>query len=415
LVQTAEGALKEVTSNLQRIRELAVQSANATNSSSDRLALQAEVSQLVEEIDRVATNTKFNGIALLDGTFSSQAFQVGADAGETISISSISSSLKEDIGGSFSASLTGTSTSAVSTGVVGAADFYVNGIAIGAASADGVSTVGDTYSALSKANGLNAISPQTGVIATATTTVTGSAAATAGQTAASMLINNVEVSYGLTGTASSAEMANDAVDAINLLTSQTGVTATQSAGIITLTAADGRNIDLADGSGGDTDVSGFGAATNLGEIALSSGSQYGIQFTSTASVATSAAGALDADAAKIGVLENVVATGSGTALSSLSVTSVANASAAITSIDNALATINDTRATLGAFQNRFQSVVANLQTTSENLSASRSRIVDADFAAETAQLTKAQILQQSGIAMLAQANAIPQNVLALLQ
>jgi len=415
LVQTAEGALKEVTSNLQRIRELAVQSANATNSSSDRLALQAEVSQLVEEIDRVATNTKFNGIALLDGTFSSQAFQVGADAGETITISSISSSLKEDIGGSFTASLTGTSTSAVSTGVVGAADFYVNGIAIGAASADGVSTVGDTYSALSKANGLNAISPQTGVIATATTTVTGSAAATAGLTAASMLINNVEVSYGLTATATSAEMASDAVDAINLLTSQTGVTATQSAGIITLTAADGRNIDLADGSGGDTDDSGFGVATNRGEIAFSSGSQYGIQFTATASVATSAAGALDADAAKIGVLENVVATGSGTALSSLSVTSVANASAAITSIDNALATINDTRATLGAFQNRFQSVVANLQTTSENLSASRSRIVDADFAAETAQLTKAQILQQSGIAMLAQANAIPQNVLALLQ
>jgi len=109
------------------------------------------------------------------------------------------------------------------------------------------------------------------------------------------------------------------------------------------------------------------------------------------------------------------ATGSGVAMSVASVSTEAGANETITAVDNALNTINSTRATLGSYQNRFQSVVANLQTTSENLSASRSRIVDADFAAETAQLTKAQILQQSGIAMLAQANAIPQNVLALLQ
>jgi flagellin len=99
----------------------------------------------------------------------------------------------------------------------------------------------------------------------------------------------------------------------------------------------------------------------------------------------------------------------------LSVATLTQAQSALDAVDSALSTINSTRATLGAYQNRFQSVVANLQTASENLSASRSRIVDADFAAETAQLTKAQILQQSGIAMLAQANAIPQNVLALLQ
>jgi flagellin len=199
LVQTAEGALKEVSSNLQRIRELAVQSVNATNSDSDRAALDGEVQQLVLEIQRVAAKTEFNGAELLDGSFATQAFQVGANAGDTISITLI-------------------------------------------ASAD-----------------------------------------------------------------------------------------------------------------------------------------------------------------------------NGVASTTLEVTTATAAATTITNVDGVLSTVNATRAELGAYQNRFESVVASVQTTSENLSASRSRVVDADFAQETANLTKAQILQQSGIAMLSQANSVPQNVLALLQ
>ncbi len=200
LAQTAEGALVEVTNNLQRIRELSVQSANATNSADDRAALQKEVAQLKEEIDRVATTTKFNGTELLDGSFQTQDFQVGADAGETIQVASIAD-------------------------------------------------------------------------------------------------------------AQTATLSIDSID----ISSQSG------------------------------------------------------------------------------------------------------ASGAITAVDAALKTVNDSRADLGAIQNRFSSAIANLQTSAENLSASRSRIQDADFAAETAAMTRAQILQQAGVAMLSQANALPNNVLSLLR
>jgi len=134
LAQTAEGALKEVTSNLQRIRELAVQSANATNSVSDRAALKAESDQLVAEINRVATNTKFNGINLLDGTFASKAFQVGADAGETVSVTSIASSKTGDLGQSYAAT-----TAALTLGgqASNGSNLTINNVSIGASGNDG--------------------------------------------------------------------------------------------------------------------------------------------------------------------------------------------------------------------------------------------------------------------------------------
>lgn len=435
LVQTAEGALKEVSSNLQRIRELAVQSANATNSDTDRLALQDEVAQLVAEIDRVTANTKFNGTALLDGTFTDKAFQIGADAGETITIASIDSARAADIGGSFAAALTATQTSAVNSTAIATGALFMNGIAVSASTSDGVSTDGDTASALSKANALNAVSSQTGVTVTASSDLTGGAsvAQTTANATAGFILNDVTVTFSAV-TAATAANVTAAVTAINDLTSLTGVTASLSGGssasaTLTLTSSDGRNIEIknaADASSGNAIV-GLTTGTTYGKLAFTSTSQYGIQATnSSASTVFSTDRTVDStDDATTGALLGYTsgddggldedATGSGVSLSGLSVNSVANATAAITSIDNALQTVNDTRATLGAYQNRFNSVVNNLQTTSENLSASRSRIVDADFAAETAQMTKAQILQQSGIAMLAQANSIPQNVLALLQ
>src|SRR5688572_26811910 len=130
LSQTAEGALGEISNNVQRIRELAVQSANATNSASDRAALQNEVSQLVSEIDRVASQTAFNGVNLLDGSFTSQAFQVGANAGQTISISSISSARTSALGASYSASATG---GAVTANGLASGDLTINGVDVGVA------------------------------------------------------------------------------------------------------------------------------------------------------------------------------------------------------------------------------------------------------------------------------------------
>jgi len=435
LAQTAEGALKEVSSNLQRIRELAVQSANATNSASDRTALQAEVAQLVAEIDRVAEKTKFNGIALLDGTFTSKAFQVGADANETVSITSISSARTSAIGGSFTA--TSTSSQGVGTTAIAASTVYLNGVALTASVSDGVSTVSADASAKAKAASINATAG-TGVTATAVTDLaagtmdlTGAtngevvAFTINGQTTAQVTID----ASGDAGTAAGSDIfanLDTFTSAINAISGATGVTATNSGTGIALQAADGRNIvynatfNAADGTSAaagtytsaDVGLSGTLGDTVTGKLTLTSTNSSGIL------VEASAGGGADAtESAKLGYgsAENTSATGSGVAISNASVATVSGANETITAVDNALSTISSIRSDLGSYQSRFESVVANLQTTSENLSASRSRIVDADFAAETANLTKAQILQQSGIAMLAQANAIPQNVLALLQ
>jgi len=400
LAQTAEGALKEVTSNLQRIRELSVQSANATNSASDRTALQAEVAQLVAEIDRVSSKTQFNGISLLDGSFTSKAFQVGANANETVSITSIASSRTSALGKGFSAS----SSASVTTGaIVGSGDVTINtgnGVQnVIATVSDGVSSTDATSSAKAKAAAINGTAG-IDVTATATTTYTNAAGDGSGGTG-TVTINGV-VTASTTMTANAATGGNELTVAINAISGATGVVATNDgAGQLTLTAADGRNIDIALSVGLDAATTGLAAGTKYGTLTVETTSTSGL---------TVAGGS----AAIVGV-STTNATASGTALNAIDISSSTGATTAIKSIDAALNTVNSTRSTLGSYQSRFESVVANAQTTSENLAASRSRIMDADFAAETAQLTKSQILQQSGIAMLAQANSIPQNVLALLQ
>jgi len=437
LAQTAEGALKEVTSNLQRIRELAVQSVNATNSASDRAALQAEVAQLVSEIDRVAVNTKFNGNSLLNGDFASKAFQVGSNVGETVTITSIQSTRTSALGSTNSASVD--SDQDVSSDVISDANaattVYINGTKITNTVSDGVSTytADDKDSAYAKAAAINASTSTHGVTATATNvqtftaTAQASAATNASETAADLglgdlKINDVDIG-AITAGASALETSQNAVAAINAQTANTGVTATNDGtGKITLTATDGRNIEIDIAAADDAYTLGYGTAVVtdgelLGQLSLTSNSASGIQISQDGT--TTSGATADAAAAILGFsassVSNVAATGTGVALSVASVATVESANLVIAGVDNALATVNSIRADLGSYQNRFESVVANLQTTAENLSASRSRIVDADFASETASLTKAQILQQSGIAMLAQANSIPQNVLALLQ
>ena len=425
LAQTAEGALKEVTSNLQRIRELAVQSANATNSDTDRASLQVEVGQLVAEIERVATTTTFNGINLLDGTFTSKAFQVGPNSADTVSITTIASAKTEDIGSSYSSTFD-PAVAAVSGTALAGTDIAINNVNIGASVSDGVSTAGDDGSALAIANAINSKTVSTGVTASASTVVTAGSAITYtnNTTVQSFTLNNVYIEY--TESTDAATTAGIAIAAINAVTSQTGVVASRDSatGNLVLTAADGRNIVTNDNDLTDVTSTAIGIAdgTYEGTLTYSSTSQLGIQFHTQAT--TVSVGGTPTEPAD-GVLNKLstsqadyappaVSSNSG-GLDSLSVATASNAALALASVDSALDSINSSRANLGAYQNRFESVVANLQTTAENLSASRSRIVDADFASETAQLTKAQILQQSGIAMLAQANAIPQNVLALLQ
>lgn len=311
LAQTAEGALGTVTNNLQRIRELAVQSSNATNTNNDRAALQTEVGQLLAEIDRVADQTSFNGVKLVDGSFTGAVFQVGANAGETITLASITDA---------------------------------NTVALGSVTQN--TSAGLTVAA----SGLTGFA--TGIAA------------------GGLVINGADV--GAIGAAgSAAERAGQLVNAINNVSQQSGVGAS------------------------------YNAAT--GQISLTSAAA--ITITGTTNDATVAGYANQAFAT----------TATTTGIGSLSVGNYASSQLAIQQVDSALQTVNSARATLGAIQSRFESVVSNLSTTSENLSSARSRIQDTDFAKETANLTRAQILQQAGTAMLAQANSAPQNVLSLLR
>jgi flagellin len=400
LSQTAEGSLSQVSNNLQRIRELAVQSANATNSSSDRAALQSEAAQLIAEIDRVASTAAFNGVKLLDGTFTSQQFQVGADANQTISITSIASARTTALGASYSAT---TTSGAVGTTAISSGNVTINGVAIVDSVSDGVSTASATASAKAKAAAINATSG-TGVTATANaTSVSGTSMVTASLTG-TITINGVTTGSITVGGGTLADDRIAVASAINAISAATGVIATNTgadATGVTLAAADGRNIvhSFTTLTAAATGVG--AAATTTGTITLSSTGTSGITIGGTAAV--------------IGTPADATSTQTGTAVSALDISSVSGANTAIASIDAALTTVNSSRASLGAYQNRFASVVSTLQQTSENLTASRSRIQDADFASETANLTRSQVLQQAGTAILAQANALPNQVLALLR
>jgi flagellin len=402
LAQTAEGALGEISNNLQRIRELAVQSLNATNSSSDRAALDAEVQQLKSEIDRVASQTSFNGVRLLDGTFASQTFQVGANQGETISVSSISSARTASLGQSYSATINGTAvTAALTTG-----DLTINGYAVNA-SAGYADTNGRTSdSAYAVARAINGSSGH-GVVATAnaTTAAGGTTGTTAGD--GTITINGVNTATITLG-AGAATNRTAIVQAINAISAATGVTATDDGTGVDLSASDGRNIAYTLNAGtGTFDAANLGinaTATTRGTVSLTTSSTAGITLGGAAEAAAGFTNNQTQAAALTGV-----------SLSNVNVTDTAGSNSALATVDAALQTISGSRAALGAYQNRFQSSIANINTAAENLTASRSRVQDADFAMETANLTRAQILQQAGTAIVAQANSIPQNVLSLLR
>lgn len=597
LAQTAEGALNSITSSLQRIRELALQSSNDTNTDVDREALNEEVQQLLSEIDATSKNASFNGRKLLDGSFTKATFQTGANTGQNISFgiskvgvdslgTGIGNGVSSDFGG-----IVGTDTSEMAAG-----DLVINGIAVGASSsADDTSSVTfQASSAISKAAAINQVSDQTGVTATVNKNTVGGNAIGADGADATVVINGVSVAVDLSGATASVRREQMAA-AINAVAGQTGVRAelaNDPDGGINLVADDGRNIQVA----GNLDNAGLAAAgTYSGSFTLASkdgsdisvssdtgniranvgldnGTYSGVnsgafaagvsasalvegdlvingvavgatvdsmdtasttfaansaiakanainavsgetgvsaevvasRTTSTAVTAVASSmiindvtvgvaaqanvglqvqaivDAVNAVAGRTGVtaeildgdqyqlvaadgrnieLDVVVAGGagfaadavtaggialkgagqieistntgnitssgfgvgtyggaeSGTALKNLDVSTVKGAEAALKAVDNALATVARNAASLGAIQSRFESTISNLSSTSENLSAANSRIKDADFAAETAALSRSQVLQQAGISVLAQANARPQQALSLLQ
>ncbi|PIQ38040.1 MAG: flagellin [Lysobacterales bacterium CG17_big_fil_post_rev_8_21_14_2_50_64_11] len=404
LSQTAESALQEVTNNLQRIRELGVQSANATNSASDRAALDQEVQQRIAEIDRIASQTSFNGAKVLDGTFGNAAFQVGANVGETINVN-LSTGVRSGQIGQIATS-TGSAVTANALGAGGVSIAIGTGSAVSVGASSAGSAPGQTAdSAFAKAAAINGASVA-GLTTTATTSVSGAFATTstgAGQTY-SLDINGVAVFSGFD--LSAGTLAGGAVATqVNLFSTQTGVSASFDSGTgdITFTAADGRNVVAQ-----ETLV---GGAT--GGIADAVASAAGVTNRGTLSVSASENIVITGAFADLGLASTI--TKDSSTLNQVSVTTVANANDAINRVDAALSSVSSLRSTLGAIQNRFESTISNLQAVSQNLSASRSRIQDTDFAAETAALSRAQILQTAGITVLSQANASPQAVLQLLR
>lgn len=403
LAQTGEAALDEMTNNLQRIRELAVQSANATNNASDRAALDSEVQQRLAEIDRIASQTSFNGTKILDGSFGTATFQVGANVGETISVN-LATGVKSSQIGQIANQTTTVTSGALPADAVSIAVGENDAVNVGASTAgtegiDGTLTEGGqaASSAYAKAEAINAAGIS-GLSATASTeaTIAFTDITSAGGAGTYSLQLNDTMIYD--GTVVSATLdIDDVAAAINQQSASTGVTAEVDGTDIVLTSTDGRTIQLDETLAGDT-AGGVGDSTNYGQLSLS------------ASEAITVSG----DPSTLGFSAGTVALDTST-LSSVSVTNVDNSNDTIQRVDAALKSVSDMRGDFGAVQNRFESTITNLQTISENLSASRGRILDADFAAETANLTKAQILQQAGTSILAQANSLPQSVLSLLQ
>jgi len=496
LSQTAEGALSEMGNNLQRIRELTIQSANATNTASDRATLQAEVTQLTAEIQRVATQTQFNGQNLLDGSFTTANFQVGANANQTISASSgnfqTNSFGNYRVGGL--AAFTSGGVGDLTAGTIGSAsNAFGNSVLASGAIGDksginGAVASGDFristgagsfdvyYRAGASAGEIATAINRTGsgVTASATTEVVLGAGAGPGvgfqqNTTYSFAISTdysdptnasavdpkfTTVSFKTGGSSDtvnvdSGNYLSTAVQAFNDASAKTGFTAEA-----VLTEDGNWGIKLTSSTGNDLRIlnnsyDNAGTAKNVlvSDIAVLDGdtatkdslarSLTGGSLNATTGAWTNGNGAwltgkvvLDSSksfnvtTAIADVFQNASTPGTAAAgtygsqlqaTNAMDVTTFDAAQRTLSVVDSALTAINDQRARFGALQNRLESTISNLQSTSENLSASRSRIRDADFASETAAMTRSQILQQAGVAMLSQANALPNQVLSLLR
>lgn len=462
LAQTAEGGLSTAGDLLQRIRELAVQSANGTNSDSDRKSIQGEVSALSSELDRVANTTQFNGQNVLDGSLTSAQFQVGANSGQTINVG-VQSARATDIGNNTATSAYGGAAGGtISDAFAGSKNNVAANETVTFNSGAGVTTnvnVKANDSAKVIAANINSQSSSSGVTATATTTATleniGDGSVQFTLRGANSIANDKESKAVTIAAQVKGGDLSSLAQAINAQTGTTNISATiktNAAGTakeLLLTNSAGDDISLQNTNtagatndalqngaaaatirGADKPASGSTAATLANAIAIGAGGTADtVDNTGATPVITAGTGAsvtvgghLDFSSdsgfsiSSTGATLVTATVASGLqSVAKLDVSTVAGSNAALKTIDSALNSINSNRAALGAIQNRFASTISNLNTTTENLSASRSRIQDTDFASETANLTRGQILQQAGTAILAQANSLPNGVLSLLR
>ena len=424
LSQVAEGALNSASTMLQRVRELAVQSANDTNTAADRKSLQAETGQLLTELDRIGTNTQFNGRNILDGSLGSATFQVGANANQTITATTSNfrtsvygaqlaqSSLVSALEGPSPADLTNPLISLEGT-------IVINGLKtqpVNLTASDTASTAAATFNAIADVTGVTAVArnwsefkPEaSGPYALA---VTGSSA------------THSNITFNVPATDTSAGLA-EAVKAFNDVSSQTGITAklnSTSNGLILYNDA-GDDIKMTNNSLANTiSLAAYDARSSADNgvdtfAAAVTGVIPGNEVVSRGTLEFNSDKGFSFGSDSTSILANVGPfTSTLNTVSSIDISTVEGSTRALKIVDSALNAVDGQRASFGALQSRFESGIANLQVNTENLSAARSRIQDADFAMETSNLSRAQILQQAGTAMVAQANQLPQSVMALLK
>ncbi|WP_374623485.1 flagellin [Pandoraea sp.] len=397
LVQTAAGALSAITDNLQRIRTLAVQSTNSTNSASDRAALDQEVQQRLAEVNRLATQTSFNGLNVLDGSMGTANFQVGANAGQTISVNLQQSMTIASIG-----------SVAQTTSAANPLSFTASALTVQLGTGTAVNVKAGTYnSSADLATAINTAAQAAGF--------TGNVASV--NSAGEIAITNTDAAQTMTIAGADATTLGLAVAgaAAGVTTTSTAVASTFSqtlaAGDLVLTV-NGKATNITGKMNSASDLanainssnSGVNAyVDNTGAMHLSSGSAFQIS------------GGTPAILTKLGLPTAATTYATSGSLAQADVKTVNSATLMLSQIDSAIGTVDTLQSTLGAIQNRFQSTISSLSTTTQNLTTARSGVQDTDYAAETANLTKSQILQQAGISMLAQANQLPQQVLKLLQ
>ncbi len=413
LTQTAEGALQETTNLLQRMRELSVQAANDTNTGSDRQSIQDEMGQLTSELDRIAEKTTFNNQKILDGSFAGAKFHVGANANDTLTVnvkdaraSSLGRMARYEVDQVGDSAIDGANALSFRSSDT---NFY--NVRDTAVTDDTVSTTLKNTSAIAKAQAVNDSTKFHGVSATATATVADLGAITAGSfNATDNMVINGETIIGVTTQTDDAD--GSLVDAINALTDETGVVASiDSDNSLLLTAEDGRNIDVViNNPNAGPGIDAAGADVYRGGLTLQSEGNIeigGLNGAPGGAAQTNLLGDPGGGALILG-------TNAQNAVSTIDVATREGANRGIEILDVALKQVATSRSGLGAVQNRMSSTVRNLEVASENLSASRSRIMDADFAQETAAFSRNQIMQQAGVSVLAQANQQPQIALALL-
>jgi len=409
IAQTAEGAMGESTNILQRMRDLSLQSANGSNSAEDRTAMQKEFNSLQSELTRIAETTSFGGQKLLDGSYGTQSFQIGSEANETINVSlksvaanNIGAYQSDALGSKFGGAFTATANNASAGGDI----IITKGSTSTTVTTDADATAAQVASQINKAG--------TGVTATAQTNVQADVATTFAGGGLTMTVNDGTntSSIDVSGVIDNQDLS----DRINAASGDTGVTSSIDAqGILTINSSKGSDItfatDATAGTGSLVLNNVAGDGTNVSTATLAGGTASTQTAAGSVSLSSSSAYSISgAMAAEVSAEVSGVFTGVNTA----NISTAAGSQSAIDIIDGAIASIDSQRADLGAIQNRMSFTISNLSNVQSNVTDARSRIQDVDFASETAELTKQQILSQTSSAMLAQANQLPQTALSLL-